>query len=109
MVVVGSFRAFRQRIASARPSPHAAPTVEEIRVYVQERDYHVDPELFVGENAAVGWPAVDWRRVVEAWECNWRRNDPGPERSPEDPAGSDETVERLCAEARATRERLEEG
>lgn len=49
------------------------PTLNEIRSYCQEQNFHVDPERFYNYYEGVGWklgksPVVDWRAVLRNWE-----------------------------------------
>lgn len=55
------------------------PTVGEVRAYVAERGYHIDPEAFVAYYASKGWvvgrsPMRSWRAACATWE---RRNGGG--------------------------------
>ena len=52
-----------------------APTVEEVRVYCQERGNSVDAQRFVDYYGANGWkvgknPMKDWKAAVRTWENN---------------------------------------
>ena len=57
-----------------RASRFTPPTVDEVKVYCQERGSSVDPEKFVDFYAANGWkqgknkPIVDWKAAVRTWE-----------------------------------------
>lgn len=63
---------------AADKPPRAArfipPTVDEVKVYCQERRSSVDPEKFVDFYSANGWkqgrnkPIVDWKAAVRTWE-----------------------------------------
>lgn len=63
---------------TADKPPRAArftpPTVDEVKVYCQERGSSVDPEKFVDFYSANGWkqgknkPIVDWKAAVRTWE-----------------------------------------
>ena len=50
------------------------PTVDEVKVYCQERGSSVDPEKFVDFYSSNGWkqgrnkPIVDWKAAVRTWE-----------------------------------------
>ena len=50
------------------------PSVEEVRAFIEENNYHVDPEQFVDYYESVGWkvgkdkPMKDWRASVRTWE-----------------------------------------
>lgn len=51
------------------------PTVEDVRVYCQERKNKVDPERFVDYYTANGWQVgknkmKDWKAAVRTWERN---------------------------------------
>lgn len=53
----------------------AAPTVEEVRAYCQERGNAVDAQRFVDYYGANGWkvgknPMKDWKAAVRTWENN---------------------------------------
>ena len=57
-----------------RASRFTPPTVDEVKVYCQERGSSVDPEKFVDFYSANGWkqgknkPIVDWKAAVRTWE-----------------------------------------
>lgn len=63
---------------TADKPPRAArftpPTVDEVKVYCQERGSSVDPEKFVDFYSANSWkqgknkPIVDWKAAVRTWE-----------------------------------------
>lgn len=67
-----------QKGEAADKPPRAArfipPTVDEVKVYCQERGSSVDPEKFVDFYSANGWkqgrnkPIVDWKAAVRTWE-----------------------------------------
>jgi len=62
------------------------PTVEEVREYVQEKGYNVDPETFVDFYASKGWvvgksPMKDWRAAVRTWAKDRKEQLP-PNRNP---------------------------
>ena len=53
----------------------AAPTVEEVRAYCEERGNSVDAQRFVDYYGANGWkvgknPMKDWKAAVRTWEGN---------------------------------------
>jgi len=59
------------------------PTIEEARIYIQERGYHFTAEEFIGKGEAVGWvtgknrvPLKSWKGWMATWEANWRENHP---------------------------------
>ena len=50
------------------------PTVDEVRVYCQERKNGIDPEAFVAFYASKGWMVgknrmADWKQAVITWEA----------------------------------------
>ena len=56
-----------------RASRFTPPTVDEVKVYCQERGSSVDPERFVDFYASKGWlvgksKMKDWRAAVRSWE-----------------------------------------
>lgn len=60
----------------------APPTVEEVRAYVRDNGYGVNPETFVDFYTSKGWkvgnsPMKDWKACVRTWS----RNDNGRGRS----------------------------
>lgn len=62
------------------------PTVEEVREYVRENGYHVDPETFVDFYASKGWvvgksPMKDWKAAVRTWSKDRKEQTP-PNRNP---------------------------
>lgn len=55
------------------------PTVEEIRNYVTENHYSIDPETFFDYYEARGWmagktPMKDWKAAVRLWQRNQKPN-----------------------------------
>lgn len=57
------------------------PTVEEVREYVREKGYNVDPETFVDFYASKGWfvgksPMKDWRAAVRTWAKDRKEQTP---------------------------------
>jgi hypothetical protein len=53
------------------------PTIEEIKVYCDERNNGINPKYFFDSNEAKGWvvgklrtPIVDWKAVIRTWEGN---------------------------------------
>lgn len=57
------------------------PTAEEVREYVQEKGYRVDPETFVDFYASKGWlvgksPMKDWRAAVRTWAKDRKEQNP---------------------------------
>ena len=49
------------------------PTIEEVKVYCQERDNGVNPEAFIDFYESKGWkvgnqPMKDWKAAVRTWE-----------------------------------------
>lgn len=76
-VVKDSTGKLSKREAADKP-PRAVrftpPTVDEVKVYCQERGSSVDPEKFVDFYSANGWkqgrnkPIVDWKAAVRTWE-----------------------------------------
>ena len=66
-------------LVSNPPKPKATrfikPTVEEIKVYCQERKNSVDPDSFFNYYESKGWligkvPMKDWKAAVRTWEKN---------------------------------------
>lgn len=54
----------------------APPTIEEVKTYVNEKGYSIDPERFCDYYIANGWtqgkgkPIVDWKAAVRTWAKN---------------------------------------
>ena len=51
----------------------AKPTIEEVRSYIREKGYHVDPEAWYDHYESNGWMVgrhkmVDWHASVSYWE-----------------------------------------
>lgn len=49
------------------------PTVEEVREYIREKQYHVDAESFIAFYQSKGWkvgnqPMKDWKSAIVTWE-----------------------------------------
>ena len=70
-----------KRKSAQRFSP---PSVEEVREYVREKQYNVDPEAFVAFYASKGWKVgnqtmKNWRAAVVTWSK--RDNRAGPKKS----------------------------
>ena len=60
---------------SKRGTKFIPPTVEEVRQYVEEKGYHVDPEAFVNFYESKGWVVgktkmKNWKAAVNTWERN---------------------------------------
>ena len=58
-----------------------APTIDEVREYIEEKGYSIDPERFVDYYTANGWMVgkshmKDWKATVRNWERN-NGNDTG--------------------------------
>lgn len=65
----------REKESDKKSKRFAAPTVEEVRVYCQERGNSVDAQRFVDYYGANGWkvgknPMKDWKAAVRTWENN---------------------------------------
>lgn len=64
----------REAASPPRAARFTPPTVDEVKVYCQERGSSVDPEKFVDFYSANGWkqgrnkPIVDWKAAVRTWE-----------------------------------------
>ena len=59
----------RKRTTHARAQ---IPTIDEVRAYIAEKGYDIDPEYFVDYYSARGWktkqgPVVDWKACVRTW------------------------------------------
>ena len=77
-VRLGKDRTAKSKSVKADKPPRAArftpPTVDEVKVYCQERGSSVDPEKFVDFYSANGWkqgrnkPIVDWKAAIRTWE-----------------------------------------
>ena len=55
-----------------------APSLEEVRAYVAERGYYIDPEEFMEHYTSNGWMVgkvhmKDWKATVNAWERRRRQ------------------------------------
>ena len=57
------------------PTRHqfSPPSVDDVRAYCAEKDYHVDPERFVDYYTSNGWkvgrnPMKDWKAALRSWE-----------------------------------------
>ncbi|MCQ2525025.1 MAG: helix-turn-helix domain-containing protein [Lachnospiraceae bacterium] len=61
-------------INSEKTKKFSPPSVDEVREFIKENGYHVDPEQFVDYYESVGWkvgkdkPMKDWRASVRTWE-----------------------------------------
>lgn len=61
-------------INSEKTKKFSPPSVEEVRAFIDENNYHVDPEQFVDYYESVGWkvgkdkPMKNWRSAVRNWE-----------------------------------------
>ena len=59
------------------------PTVDEVRSYVTEKGYRIDPAKFVDYNESKGWvvgkaPMKDWQAAVRTWHGRENENKPEP-------------------------------
>ena len=66
--------------ASTPPRFHK-PTVEEVRAFIQENNYHVNPNDFVNFYESKGWlvgksPMKDWKAAVRTWESKEKNENP---------------------------------
>ncbi len=57
------------------------PTVEEVRTFIQENNYHVNPNDFVNFYESKGWlvgktPMKDWKAAVRTWESKEKNENP---------------------------------
>jgi len=58
------------------------PSVEEVRQYIADKDYHFDPEVFVAHYESNGWvqnkgkPIVNWKAACVTWEKRREENAP---------------------------------
>lgn len=55
-----------------RRTRFAPPTIEEVKAYIEEKNYPVDPEAFMDFYESVGWKVgnksmKDWRAAVRTW------------------------------------------
>ena len=55
-----------------------APTVDEVRNYIEDKNYHVDAEAFVDFYESKGWKVgsnqmKDWKAAVRTWERRWKK------------------------------------
>lgn len=69
-----------------KPSKFIPPSVEEVRAYVSEKGYHVDPETFVNFYESKGWyvgknKMKNWRAAVATWQKNEKEHN-GNNRNP---------------------------
>ena len=72
----------KEKSASASSPPRFhKPTVDEVRAYIQENDYHVNPNDFVNFYESKGWlvgksPMKDWKAAVRTWESKEKNENP---------------------------------
>jgi len=80
--------------------PFKKPTLEEVRTYIRENGYSVNPDLFVENYEAVGWKVgkvdmKDWRAAVRKWSINNFSSEPKASQNPYKNIGSLEMKEVL--------------
>lgn len=56
----------------------SAPTVEQVKEYIDEKGYNIDPERFVDYYSSKGWvvgksPMKDWKAAVRTWARSQRQ------------------------------------
>ena len=66
---------------ASSPSRFHKPTVDEVRAYIQESGYHVNPNDFVNFYESKGWlvgksPMKDWKAAVRTWESKEKNENP---------------------------------
>ena len=66
---------------ASSPSRFKKPTVDEVRAYIQESGYHVNPNDFVNFYESKGWlvgktPMKDWKAAVRTWEGKEKNENP---------------------------------
>ena len=66
---------------ASSPSRFKKPTVEEVRTFIQENNYHVNPNDFVNFYESKGWlvgksPMKDWKAAVRTWESKEKNENP---------------------------------
>jgi len=66
---------------ASSPSRFHKPTVDEVRTYIQESGYHVNPNDFVNFYSSKGWlvgksPMKDWKAAVRTWESKEKNENP---------------------------------
>jgi hypothetical protein len=72
----------KEKSASASsPSRFKKPSVDEVRAYIQEHGYHVNPNDFVNFYESKGWlvgrtPMKDWKAAVRTWESKEKNENP---------------------------------
>lgn len=81
----------RQRRRGAPRPPFVKPTVEEVRDYIQEKNYHFTPEEWMDHYIANGWkvgknPMADWKAAVRQWETHRKQGQFGHTSKYESPA-----------------------
>ena len=62
----------RREEESKKPPPFRKPSVEEVRGYIKEKKYNVDPELFIAHYESNGWlvgpnKMKNWKMAVVTW------------------------------------------
>lgn len=80
--------------------PFKKPTLEEVRSYIRENGYSVNPDLFFNNYEAVGWKVgeadmKDWRAAVRKWSINNFSAKPKASQNPYKNIGSLEMKEAL--------------
>lgn len=63
------------------PSRFHKPSVDEVRTYILENNYHVNPNDFVDFYESKGWlvgksPMKDWKAAVRTWESKEKNENP---------------------------------
>lgn len=66
--------------SESNPNPNSSrrmkkPTLDEVRAYIEEKGYNVDPERFMDYHDSNGWrvgknPMKDWKATVRTWAKN---------------------------------------
>ena len=82
------------------------PTIDEIELYCQEKNKHVDADRFWNYYESKGWkvgksPMKDWRAAIS----NWAKENTPPQTN-YIPRRNDEEIKRLASSAELTKQRL---
>ncbi len=82
------------------------PTIDEIELYCQEKNKHVDADRFWNFYESKGWkvgksPMKDWRAAIS----NWAKENTPPQTN-YIPRRNDEEIKRLASSAELTKQRL---
>ena len=71
-------RTEQKRIEQKEQNRFKKPTLQEVKDYIKEKDYKIDPVYYIDKMESIGWMSgknkiVDWKRSINTWEKNRKK------------------------------------